>query len=90
MRQLSTCVIRDTGRAVVSRKKCSVLAEMFNVDLKFTINTLKSWFEKVIKQRFLEVEYAEKNSFTEKIPLVMQHSVQFAIFFWIIKLIKVG
>ena len=38
--------LRDAARAVVSRKKCTSLAEMFNVELKFIINTLKCWFEK--------------------------------------------
>ena len=51
---------RDAARDVISRKKYMSLAEMFNTELKFTIGTLKSWFDKVIKMRFRDLSYAEK------------------------------
>ena len=61
---------RDAARDVISRKKYMSLAEMFNTELKFTIDTLKSWFDKVIKMRFTDLSYAEKILFKQKNPTV--------------------
>ena len=46
------------------------LAEMFNTELKFTIDTLKSWFDKVIKMRFTDLSYPEKILFKQNNPTV--------------------
>ena len=61
---------RDAARDVISRKKCMSLAEMFNTELKFAIDTLKSWFDKVIKMRFTDLSYAEQILFKQKNPTV--------------------
>ena len=61
---------RDAARDVISRKKYMSLAEMFNTELKFTIGTLKSWFDKVIKMRFTDLSYAEKILLKQKNPTV--------------------
>ena len=46
--------LRDAARAVARREKSTSLAEMFSIKLKFTVDTLKVWFEKIIKQRFVD------------------------------------
>ena len=61
---------RDAARDVISRKKYMSLAKMFNTELKFAIDTLKSWFDKVIKMRFTDLSYAEKILFKQKNPTV--------------------
>ena len=43
---------------------------MLNTELKFAIDTLKSWFDKVIKMRFTDLSYAEKILFKQKNPTV--------------------
>ena len=43
---------------------------MLNTELKFAIDTLKSWFDKVIKMRFTDLSYADKILFKQKNPTV--------------------
>ena len=62
-------LLRDAARAVARREKCTSLSEMFSVELKFTIDTLRSWFEKVIKTRFIDLNYTEKILFEQKNPI---------------------
>ena len=52
--------LKDAASAVASREKCSSLAEMFSIELKFTIDTLKDWFSKLIKPKFFELDYGKK------------------------------
>ena len=63
--------LRDATRAVIRREKCTSLAEMFSVKLKFTINTLKLWFEKIMKQRFVELRYQKKIDFRKQHPITI-------------------
>ena len=42
---------------------------MFSVKLKFTINTLKLWFEKIMKQRFVDLHYQKKIDFRKQHPI---------------------
>ena len=46
--------LSDAARAVTRREKSTSLAEMFSIKLKFTVDTRKAWFEKIIKQRFVD------------------------------------
>ena len=41
--------LKDAASAVDFREKWKSLAEMFSLELKFTIDTLKAWFNKIIK-----------------------------------------
>ena len=38
-------------------KKSTFLAEMFSIELKFTIDTLKDWFSKLKEPKFFELDY---------------------------------
>ena len=44
-------------------------AELFALELKFTIDTLVKWFNSTIKTKFLEVDNFQKQAFMEKNPL---------------------
>ena len=44
--------LKDAASAVLAREKSTFLAELFSVELKFTIDTLKAWFRKIIKPKF--------------------------------------
>ena len=44
--------LKDAASAVLAREKSTFLAELFSVELKFTIDTLKAWFGKIIKPKF--------------------------------------
>ena len=71
--KMSTChdrvllgQLKDAGSAVASREKCPILAEMFSIELKFTIDTLKGWFSKLIKPKFFELDYEKNNQYWKK------------------------
>ena len=55
--------LKDTASVVLSREKLTSLAELFSIELKFTIDTLKAWFGKIIKPKFFEIEYTKKKDF---------------------------
>ena len=61
--------LKDAASAVAFREKCTSLAEMFSVELKFTVDTLKAWFNKRIKPKFFEIDYNKKDSWKKKIQL---------------------
>ena len=46
--------LKDAVSAVLAREKSTSLAELFSVELKFTINTLKASFGKLSNQNFLK------------------------------------
>ena len=46
--------MKDAASAVLSRQKCTSLAERFLIKLKFTIDTLGDWFNRIIKPKFFE------------------------------------
>ena len=41
--------LKDAASAVLSREKRSSLAELFSIELKFTQDTLKAWFNRIIE-----------------------------------------
>lgn len=61
--------LEDAASAVSSRKNCTYLAEMFSVELKFTIDTLKAWFTKLIKPKSFELDYDKKEQWKKQNPL---------------------
>ena len=61
--------LKDAASAVGFREKCTSLAEMFSVELKFTVETLKAWYNNIIKPKFFEVGYDKKDSWKEKKPV---------------------
>ena len=42
---------------------------MFIIELKFTVDTLKMCFEKIIKQRFVDLEYQKKIESRKQHPI---------------------
>ena len=61
--------LKDADSAVLAREKSTSLAELFSVELKFTIDTLKAWFGKIIKPKFFEIDCAMKQDFPKKNPV---------------------
>ena len=66
--QLTLRQLKDAASAVAFREKCTSLAEMFSIELKFTIDTLKLYFNNIINPRFTELEYIHKNHFKDQNP----------------------
>ena len=52
--------LKDAASAVLVREKSTSLAELFSVELKFTTDTLKDWFSRLIKPNFFEIDSAKK------------------------------
>ena len=45
------------------------MAELFSVELKFTIDTLKYWFSRLIKPNFFEIDSDKKQKFRKGKPI---------------------
>ena len=58
--------LKDAASAVAMREKCTSLAEKFSAKLKFTVDTLKASFNKIIKPKFFEVDFDKKSSWTKQ------------------------
>ena len=52
--------LKDEASAVLAREKSTSLAELFSVELKFTIDILNHWFFNVIKPKFFELNDIKK------------------------------
>ena len=74
--QVTIRQLKDAATAVAFREKCTSLAEMLCIELKFTIDSLKLWFKKIIKPRFAELEYTKKDHFRQKKSLCKKHALQ--------------
>ena len=46
-----------------------MLADICSIELKFTINTLKDWFNKLIKPKFFELDFDKKQYWKKHNPL---------------------
>ena len=58
--------LKDAASAVLAREKSTFLAELFSVELKFTIDTLNAWFSNIIKSKFLHVNDIRKQIFIKE------------------------
>ena len=67
--QVTLRQLKDAASVVAFREKCTSLAEMFCIELKFTIDTLKFWFNKIIRPIFFELDYSQKESFKRDNPI---------------------
>ena len=54
--QVTLRQLKDGASAVAFKEKCTSLAEMFYIELKFTIDALTLWFNRIIKPRLFELE----------------------------------
>ena len=61
--------LKDIASAVLAHEKLTSLAELFSVELKFTVDTLKDWFSRIIKPKFFEIDAVEKQKFRKDSPL---------------------
>lgn len=61
--------LTDAATAVLDRNKKTALAELFSVELNFTIDTLKEWFNRIIKPKFCELDSLEKLHFRRQNPI---------------------
>ena len=59
--------LKDASSPELSREKSSSLAELFSIELKFTIDALKDWFNRIIKPKFFELDCIKKQNGEEKI-----------------------
>ena len=57
--------LEDAAFSVLHREKNTALAEMFSVELKFTVDCLKFWFNKSHKINNLELELEEKIAYMQ-------------------------
>ena len=55
--------LKDAADAVLAREKPTSLAELFSVELKFTVDTLNDWFSSILKAKFLEINTIKKQSY---------------------------
>ena len=67
--QVTLRQVKDMASTAAFREKSTSLAEMFCIELKFTIDALKLWFNKIIKPRFFEVDYSQKDRFEKDNPI---------------------
>ena len=58
--------LKDAASAVLSKEKCTSLAELFSIELKFTIDTFKFWHTKIMKPKFFELDSYDKREWRKK------------------------
>ena len=66
---------KNAASAVLVRDKSTFLAELFSVELKFTVNTLNDWFSNTIKLKFFELNDIKKQIFTSENPVVSSKTI---------------
>ena len=58
--------LEDAAFSVQNREKNTALAEMFSIELKFTVDCLKFWFQK--NRKVIELSVEEKAYYKQKNP----------------------
>ena len=66
--QVTLRQLKDEASAVAFKETWTSLLEIICIEIKFTIDSLKLWFNKIIKSRFYELDYSQKGFFKEKHP----------------------
>ena len=67
--------LKDAASVVLTREKSTSLAELFSVELKFTINTLNAWFSNTIKSKFLSLDDIKKQILIKENPIVPSKAI---------------
>ena len=62
--------LKDAATVVLAREKSTSLAELFSVELKFTIDTLNDWFSNTIKSKFLALDDIKQQVFIKENSIV--------------------
>ena len=70
--QVTLRQLKNGASAVAFKEKCTSLAEINCIELKFTIDSIELWFNKIIKPRFFEIQYSQKEHFRQKNPITNQ------------------
>ena len=65
-------LLKDVASAVLSRQKSTSLAERFSIELKFTIDALREWFNRIMKPEFFELDCFEKKALRKKNPMTKE------------------
>ena len=52
--------LKDAASAVLAHEKSTSLAELFSIELKFTIDTLNAWFSNTIKSKLFYLNDIKK------------------------------
>ena len=55
---------------MLAREKSTSLAELFSVELKFTIDVLNDWFSNTIKPKFFDVNNIKKQIFIKENQII--------------------
>ena len=61
--------LKDAASAVLLQEKATSLAELFSVELKFTVDTLSDLFSRIIKLNFFEIDDIKKQIYKKKNPI---------------------
>ena len=67
--------LKDAVDAVMAREKSTSLAELFSVELKFTVDTLNDWFSSILKPKFLKVDIIKKQAYRKENPIDKQKAI---------------
>ena len=65
-------LLKDVASAVLSRQKSTSLAERFSIELKFTIDALREWFNRIMKPELFELDCFEKKALRKKNPMTKE------------------
>ena len=68
--KITFCQLKDAATAILVRQKFTSLAELFSVELKFTIDTLNNWFSNTINPKFLELNDIKNQMVIKENPIV--------------------
>ena len=80
-KRITFCQLKDAATALLAREKSTSLAELFSVELKFTIDTLNSCFSNTIKAKFLDLDDIKKQVFIKENPFVPSKS--YLLYLWV-------
>ena len=67
--------MKDVASAVLAQEKSTSLAELFSVELKFTVDTLNEWFSIIIKPKFFEIDSIKKQIYSKENPIKKEETV---------------
>ena len=62
--------LKDAASAVLACEKSTYLAELFSIELKFTIDPLNASFSDIVKPKFLEINDIKKQILVKENPIV--------------------
>ena len=65
----------DATSAVLACEKSTSLAQLFSVELKFTVDTVNDWFSRIIKPNFFETDDIKKQIYKKENPIVSSKTI---------------